>query len=53
MRVLIVSDAWHPQINGVVRTYEYLSRELEKDGHIIHVIGPAHFAATLPMPLLS
>ena len=50
MRVLIVSDAWHPQINGVVRTYEYLSRELEKDGHIIHVIGPAHFAATLPMP---
>ncbi len=49
MKVLIVSDAWHPQINGVVRTYEYLSRELEKLGIDVQVIGPAHFPATLPM----
>ncbi len=50
MKVLIISDAWHPQINGVVRTYEYLSRELEKLGHEIEVFGPAHFPATMPMP---
>lgn len=50
MKVLIVSDAWHPQINGVVRTYEYLSRELEKQGVEVQVFGPAHFPATLPMP---
>lgn len=50
MKVLIISDAWHPQINGVVRTYENLVRELEKNGHNALVIGPAHFSATMPTP---
>ena len=50
MKVLIISDAWHPQINGVVRTYEYLSRELQKMGIEVEVFGPAHFSATMPMP---
>ena len=50
MKVLIISDAWHPQVNGVVRTYEYLSRELKNKGHIVEVIGPANFAACVPMP---
>lgn len=50
MRVLIISDAWHPQLNGVVRTYEHLSHELSTAGHHIEVIGPADFAASVPMP---
>ena len=50
MKVLIVSDAWHPQVNGVVRTYEHLCRELEGMGHDVEVIGPADFAAVVPMP---
>ena len=50
MRVLIISDAWHPQINGVVRTYEHLSRELMAMGHHVEIIGPADFAASVPMP---
>ncbi len=50
MRILIVSDAWLPQINGVVRTYEDLNRHLEKDGHVVHVIGPADFPLRRPMP---
>ena len=50
MKVLIISDAWHPQINGVVRTYEYLCKELESMGHTIEVIGPADFSAIIPMP---
>lgn len=50
MKVLIISDAWHPQINGVVRTYEHLLRELEKKDIDVQVFGPAHFPATLPMP---
>ncbi len=50
MKVLIISDAWHPQVNGVVRTYEYLSKELEKSGHKTEVIGPASFAVSIPMP---
>lgn len=50
MKVLIISDAWHPQVNGVVRTYEFLCKELKAMGHQIEVIGPANFSASLPMP---
>ena len=50
MKILIVSDAWLPQVNGVVRTYEYLKKELEDNGHIVRVIGPADFKNRIPMP---
>lgn len=50
MKLLIISDAWHPQVNGVVRTYEYLCRELEKNGYQVDVISPSNFAITMPMP---
>lgn len=50
LKILIVSDAWHPQINGVVRTYEYLKDELEQLGHTVKVIGPADFKRTIPTP---
>ena len=30
MRVLVATDAWHPQVNGVVRTYERLAIEAGK-----------------------
>jgi glycosyltransferase involved in cell wall biosynthesis len=50
MRLLIITDAWHPQVNGVVRTYEHLGEELVKMGHTVHVIGPADFPWTIPMP---
>jgi glycosyltransferase involved in cell wall biosynthesis len=48
-RVLIVSDAWHPQVNGVVRTLETLVAELGALGIVAEVIGPEHFL-TLPCP---
>lgn len=50
MKLLIVSDAWHPQVNGVVRTYEYLNAQMEKLGHEVKVIGPSDFSVTFPMP---
>ncbi|MYE18513.1 MAG: glycosyltransferase family 1 protein, partial [Rhodospirillales bacterium] len=37
MRILIVSDAWHPQINGVVRTFTALERELRALGHTVRI----------------
>ncbi|MBK9562785.1 MAG: glycosyltransferase family 1 protein [Micavibrio sp.] len=49
MKILIISDAWHPQLNGVVRTYEYLAEELVKEGHEVRVIGPADFPFKIPM----
>jgi len=49
MRILIVSDAWHPQVNGVVRTLSTVQRELQTMGHDVHVIGPDRFR-TVPCP---
>jgi glycosyltransferase involved in cell wall biosynthesis len=48
-RVLIVSDAWLPQVNGVVRTLSAVSDQLRGMGHAVVVIGPDRFR-TLPMP---
>ena len=48
-RVLIVSDAWLPQVNGVVRTLQTVTRELAAMGHATEVIGPDRFR-TVPMP---
>jgi len=50
MRVLIITDAWKPQVNGVVRTYEYIIPELEAAGHIVQLISPLDFPYTMPMP---
>ena len=49
MRILIATDAWRPQINGVVRTYENLRYCLEALGHQVTVISPSNFM-TLPCP---
>lgn len=51
MKILIVSDAWKPQINGVVRTLESISKELELRGHEVLIVGPdtGRFF-TFPMP---
>ena len=49
-RIAIVSDAWHPQINGVVRTLAMVAAELRFAGHRVLVIGPDRFR-TLPCPV--
>jgi glycosyltransferase involved in cell wall biosynthesis len=50
VKILCISDAWLPQVNGVVRTYQALQRELARQGHELSVIGPAEFPFTLPLP---
>ncbi len=47
--MLIVSDAWLPQVNGVVRTLATLVKELKSIGITAEVIGPEHFL-TVPCP---
>ena len=47
--VLIVTDAWHPQVNGVVRSIEQTMAELQKRGIEVKLITPAEFR-TIPMP---
>ena len=49
MRILIVSDAWLPQINGVVRTLQAVTAELAVEGHSVTLISPEQFAS-IPCP---
>ncbi|QQR68315.1 MAG: glycosyltransferase family 1 protein [Alphaproteobacteria bacterium] len=51
MRILIVTDAWHPQVNGVVRSLERLQDELAALGHEVEVFGPRQRRLlSFPMP---
>ena len=49
MKILIVTDAWEPQVNGVVRTLKMTRRELERLGHHVEVISPQGFRS-IPCP---
>ena len=49
MRVLVATDAWQPQVNGVVRTYERLALEAPKLGFEVSFLAPPLFR-TLPCP---
>ena len=48
-RVLIVSDAWKPQVNGVVRTLEWLVAEAPAFGVEVVMLTPERFRS-IPMP---
>ena len=43
MKILIVTDAWQPQVNGVVRTLGNLRRELLTLGHAVEMVTPDLF----------
>ncbi|MBX9750753.1 MAG: glycosyltransferase family 1 protein [Roseococcus sp.] len=43
MKLAIISDAWRPQVNGVVRTLERVAAELTARGDLVEVIGPERF----------
>jgi glycosyltransferase involved in cell wall biosynthesis len=49
VKILIVTDAWAPQVNGVVRTLEMLGRELVALGHSVRFATPADHV-TVPLP---
>jgi glycosyltransferase involved in cell wall biosynthesis len=49
VKILIVTDAWEPQVNGVVRTLKSTRRELEKMGHAVDLLTPLEFR-TIPCP---
>jgi glycosyltransferase involved in cell wall biosynthesis len=49
MRILIATDAWEPQVNGVVRTLMRTIAELRAMGHEVEIVSPDQFT-TLPMP---
>lgn len=49
MRIAIATDAWYPQINGVVRTLGATVAELDRRGYEVELVTPERFF-TVPMP---
>ena len=43
MRIAIATDAWFPQVNGVVRTMNRVIEELRALGHEVEPFGPDRF----------
>jgi len=48
-KICIVSDAWAPQVNGVVRTLETLRSKLKARGYRVYMVTPKWFR-TMPCP---
>ena len=58
MHILLVSDAWHPQINGVVRTLDTTRAIVEEKGHTFSRITPDQFRINMrtsspPLPCIK
>ncbi len=49
LRIAFITDAWHPQINGVVTTIQNTCTTLEQSGHTIKLITPDQFKS-IPCP---
>ena len=49
MRILVATDAWHPQVNGVVRTLTSLARSASALGADIKFLTPEGFPS-VPLP---
>ncbi len=49
MNIVLVTDAWRPQMNGVVTTLEHVRDEVERAGHRLTVFHPGLFR-TVPCP---
>lgn len=48
-KILLVTDAWEPQVNGVVRTLSSTMDELRAMGCEIEVISPADYPNSIPL----
>jgi hypothetical protein len=49
MKIMIVTDAWEPQVNGVVRTLKQTCHELRLMGHEIEMITPINLKRFLAL----
>ena len=49
MHITIFTDAWEPQINGVVTTLRTTIDHLQRLGHRVEIVHPAMFKVTVPL----
>ncbi len=50
MKIAICTDAWTPQVNGVVTTLSRTREQLQSFGHEVEVFSPASGFLTFPLP---
>ena len=50
MRILVATDAWHPQVNGVVRTLTMMAEAAKAFGVDVSFLTPQSFR-TFAMPI--
>jgi glycosyltransferase involved in cell wall biosynthesis len=48
-RIMLVTDAWEPQVNGVVRTLSRVVQELRAMGCEVEIVSPADGYKTVPL----
>ncbi len=48
-RLLLISDAYHPQVHGVTKTLGVTENGLKQEGHTIKVVEPSQFKS-FPIP---
>lgn len=53
LRIMLVTDAWEPQVNGVVRTLSRTVDECRALGHEVEVIHPGLGYNLIPLPTYS
>ncbi|MGH8255075.1 MAG: glycosyltransferase family 1 protein, partial [Steroidobacteraceae bacterium] len=44
MKIMMVTDTWEPQVNGVVSTLNSTARELHAMGYSVDFLTPLEFA---------
>lgn len=49
-KILLITDAWKPQVNGVVRVFEKIIEQLENTGKYRFIIIHPGLFKTVPMP---
>jgi glycosyltransferase involved in cell wall biosynthesis len=49
LKIALLTDAWEPQVNGVVRTWQHVIEESQQRGHAFEVVHPGLFK-TVPTP---
>ncbi|OGC88602.1 hypothetical protein A2419_02970 [Candidatus Adlerbacteria bacterium RIFOXYC1_FULL_48_26] len=50
-KIAIITDAWHPQVNGVVTVFDHIVSGLKGQGLDVLVIHPGLFTYKMPLPL--
>ena len=50
MKIALVTDAWTPQVNGVVSTLQALVRALAAQGHEVDLVHPGRFQRQVALP---